>query len=130
MQLVCELKMSLIAYHKEKMQELVLDKTVIRRIKENSEEFKELCATHKETIGFERENDKEKFDSKLLELMSEEATQEEVSIISSILDTFKKCHTSEKRIPAYIQFSGCILDPNDFCAIKINDFKTNLRKEV
>jgi hypothetical protein len=113
-------------FHRETMKELNIDKTISIEFDEYSEEYKELCATWKNVIGFERESDKDKFDKALMILMNEETKTQQKNIINNIEDVIRKVY--KDGASGYVEFGGYIINPADFCAIRINEIKAKFFK--
>ena len=114
-------------YHANTMKELRIDKVIEQSYNEDSQEYKELCKEYTEVIGFERELDKDKFDKKLMEELVRQAKQLEMETAKQIENTVKQCYFHGTT--AYITFGGYMINPKEFCAIRIGDFKAMFRKK-
>lgn len=127
MELKCEIDMTITLYHKQTMKELDIDEHIEKVYNEESEEYKVICEEYRSVIGFERESDKKDFDKKLLEFLIEDLKRETMSKINSITDVIKKCFLGNYN--GCIELGTYIINPNDFCAINVKRFKTNISKK-
>lgn len=127
MQISFKLTMSMTLYHANTMKELRIDKEIEQSYNEDSQEYKDLCKEYTEVIGFERELDKDKFDKELLKKLAKQAEQLEMETIKQIGNTVKQCYL--QGTTAYIMFGGYMINPKEFCAIRIDDFQAMFRKK-
>ena len=127
MELKCEIDMTVTLYHKQTMKELDIDEHIEKVYNEDSEEYRIICEEYKSVIGFERKSDKEDFDRKLLEFLVNDLKRETMKTINSITDVIKKCFLQNYN--GCIEFGTYIINPNDFCAINVKRFKTNISKK-
>lgn len=127
MQISFKLKMSMTLYHANTMKELCIDKEIEQSYDEDSQEYKELCKEYTNIIGFERELDKDEFDKELLKELAKQAEQLEMETVKKIEDTVKQCYL--KGTTAYIMFGGYMINPKEFCAIRIGGFNAYFRKK-
>lgn len=127
MELKCEIDMTVTLYHKQTMKELDIDEHIEKVYNEESEEYRVICDEYKSVIGFERNSDKQDFDKKLLEFLVDDLKRETIKRINSITDVIKKCYLAQHT--AFIEFGTYIINPNDFCAINIKKFNTNISKK-
>lgn len=114
-------------YHANTMKELRIDKEIEQSYDEDSQEYKELCEVYKGIVGFARELDKDEFDKELLKELAKQAEQLEMETIEKIENTVKQCYLHGTT--AYILFGGCMINPKDFCAIRIDGFHTQFSKK-
>lgn len=126
MQISFKLKMSMTLYHANTMKELCIDKEIEQSYNEDSQEYKELCKEYTNIIGFERELDKDEFDKELLKELAKQAEQLEMETVKQIENTVKQCYL--KGTTAYIMFGGYMINPEEFCAIRIDGFHTQFSK--
>lgn len=127
MQISFKLKMSMTLYHANTMKELCIDKEIEQSYDEDSVEYKELCKEYTNIIGFERELDKDEFDKELLKELAKQAEQLEMETVKKIEDTVKQCYL--QGTTAYIMFGGYMINPKEFCAIRIGGFNAYFRKK-
>lgn len=127
MQIGFELCLSMILFHKYTMKELCIDKTIKNSYNEESEQYKNICEMHKNEIGFDREKDKDSFDEKLMKILGTEAREIEKNTIKDIEEAIKKCYCGDAK--GYITFGGHILNPIDFCAVRIDGFTIKITKK-
>ena len=127
MQISFKLTMSMTLYHANTMKELRIDNEIEQSYNEDSQEYKDLCKEYTEVIGFERELDKDKFDKELLNELAKQAEQLEMKTIKRIEDTVKQCYL--KGTTAYITFGGYMINPKEFCAIRIDGFNAQFSKK-
>ena len=80
-----------------------------------------------EVIGFERELDKDKFDKELLNELAKQAEQFEMEAVKQVEDTVKQCYL--KGTTAYITFGGYMINPKEFCAIRVGGFHAQFSKK-
>ena len=114
-------------YHANTMKELCIDREVEQSYNEDSQEYKDLCKEYTEVIGFERELDKDKFDKELLKELARQAEQFEMKSVKQVENAVKQCYL--KGTTAYIMFGGYIINPKEFCAIRIGDFHEQFSKK-
>ena len=114
-------------YHANTMKELRIDNEIEQSYNEDSQEYKDLCKEYTEVIGFERELDKDEFDKELLKELAKQAEQFEMEAVKQVEDTVKQCYL--KGTTAYITFGGYMINPKDFCAIRISDFNAYFKKK-
>lgn len=127
MQISFKLKMSMTLYHANTMKELCIDKEIEQSYDEDSVEYKELCKEYTNIIGFTRELDKDEFDKELLKELAKQAEQLEMETVKKIEDTVKQCYL--QGTTAYIMFGGYMINPKEFCAIRIGGFNAYFRKK-
>ena len=127
MQISFKLIMSMTLYHANTMKELRIDNEIEQSYNEDSQEYKDLCKEYTEVIGFERELDKDKFDKELLKELAEQAEQLEMETVKQIENTVKQCYLHGTT--AYIMFGGYMINPKEFCAIRIGDFHAQFSKK-
>ena len=127
MQISFKLTMSMTLYHANTMKELRIDKEIEQSYDEDSVEYKELCKEYTEIIGFARELDKDEFDKELLKELAKQAEQLEMETVKQIENTVKQCYL--QGTTAYIMFGGYMINPKEFCAIRIGGFNAYFRKK-
>lgn len=74
-----------------------------------------------------RNEDKASFDEMLLTELVKQAKQVVKDSVSNIANVIKQCYF--KDVNAYIEFGGYIINPKQFCAVEIGEYKTNISKE-
>lgn len=127
MQISFKLTMSMTLYHADTMKELCIDKEIEQSYNEDSREYKELCKEYTNTIGFTRELDKDEFDKELLKELAKQAEQLEMETVKQIENTVKQCYL--QGTTAYILFGGYMINPKDFCAIRMGGFHVQFSKK-
>ena len=127
MQISFKLTMSMTLYHANTMKELRIDNEIEQSYNEDSQEYKDLCREYVNVIGFTRELDKDKFDKELLNELAKQAEQLEMETIKQIENTVKQCYL--QGTTAYITFGGYMINPKEFCAIRIDGFQAYFRKK-
>lgn len=128
MKLGFRLEATMTLFHKQTMKELNVKETIAKEYDEDSKEFKELIAMCNDTIGFDRELDEKEFDKQLVILLSESARETIKESLQAIEKAIKTCYY--KDVPAYIEFAGYIINPKDFCAVKVNGIDFHATKMV
>ena len=122
-----KLKVGMTLFHAQTMKELRIDKVIEQSYNEDSQEYKELCKEYTQVIGFARELDKDGFDKELLKELAKQAEQLEMETAKKIEDTVKQCYF--QGTTAYILFGGYMINPKEFCAIRIDGFHTQFSKK-
>ena len=122
-----KLKVGMTLFHAQTMKELRIDKEIEQSYNEDSQEYKELCKEYTQVIGFARELDKDGFDKELLKELAKQAEQLEMETAKKIEDTVKQCYF--QGTTAYILFGGYMINPKEFCAIRIDGFHTQFSKK-
>jgi hypothetical protein len=114
-------------YHKDTLEKLTIDRTVHGEYNEESEEYKLICSEYETKFGFMRNEDKASFDEMLLTELVKQAKQVVKDSVSNIANVIKQCYLED--VNAYIEFGGYIINPKQFCAVEIGEYKTNISKE-
>lgn len=127
MQISFKLIMLMTLYHANTMKELCIDKEIEQSYNEDSQEYKKLCEEYKEIVGFARELDKDGFDKELLKELAKQAEQLEMETVKQIANTVKQCYL--QGTTAYIMFGGYMINPKEFCAIRISGFHAQFSKK-
>lgn len=128
MQIGFELILSMTLFHKYTMEKMTIDKIIKREYNEDSSEFKTLCENYKDAIGFERtEGNKDEFDKELMKELVKVSEDSEKETIENITEVIKQCYY--KDTTAVINFAGYIINPKDFCAVRVNEFRYNITKK-
>ena len=128
MKLGFRLEASMTLFHKQTMKELNVKQTIAKEYDEDSQEYKELVIMYNDTIGFEREKDEKEYDKQLVVLLSEDAKKNIKESMQTIEEVIKTCYY--KNVPAYVEFAGYIINPKDFCAVKVNGIDFHATKTV
>lgn len=128
MKLGFRLEASMTLFHKQTMKELNVKQTIAKEYDEDSQEYKELVIMYNDTIGFEREKDEKEYDKQLVVLLSEDAKKNIKESMQTIEEVIKTCYY--KNVPAYVEFAGYIINPKDFCAVKVNGIDFHATKMV
>lgn len=110
-------------YHKLTMEKIVIDKIVREKYNEDSEEYLNFCMACESEIGFTREENKEKFDRAVSELLCQKLEEEWSDRLSKITDVVRTSFLdSSDNVTGCVELCGCILNPKDFCAMSVNRF--------
>lgn len=129
MQVSFKISLSMELLHKLTMQKLVINEDVERVYDEDSEEYTELCNDYCKTIGFSREEDKDMFDKELMLLLAKDGKQASEEKIKTIIDVAKSTFMYKEEIYSVIMFGGYIINPKDFCAIKVGKIDVSINKK-
>ena len=127
MQISFKLTMSMTLYHANTMKELRIDKVIEQSYNEDSQEYKDLCKEYTEVIGFARELDKTEFDKELMKELAREAKEVQKETIEQIEQVVKNCYY--QGTTAYISFGGYMINPKEFCAIRMGSFHAQFSKK-
>lgn len=114
-------------YQKDTLEKLTIDRVVHGEYNEESEEYKLICMDYEVMFGFKRDEDKASFDEMLLTELVKRAKQKMRETIERISAVIKKCYLEDAN--AVIEFGGYIINPKQFCAVEIGEYKTNISKE-
>lgn len=114
-------------YHKDTLEKLVIDREIGGEYNEESEEYKLICMDYEVMFGFKRDEDKASFDEMLLTELVKRAKQKMRETIERINAVIKKCYLEDAN--AVVEFGGYIINPKQFCAVEISEYKTNISKE-
>lgn len=119
--------MGMTLFHAQTMKELRIDKVIEQSYNEDSQEYKELCKEYTQVIGFARELDKTEFDKELMKELAREAKEVQKETIEQIEQVVKNCYY--QGITAYISFGGYMINPKEFCAIRLDGFDIQFNKK-
>lgn len=126
MKLHIEVRIKATFYTKTELVPLKIDKTIAREFDEDSEEYKQLCFDNKAYIGFDREEDADKFDKELLQILCQNIVSEWNEKLDRIQKVVKACY--KDGATAYIELAGYIINPNDFCAVEFENIEPKISK--
>lgn len=126
MKLAVEIVVGISLIHKNTGKEFNLDKCIKQEYDEDSEKYKELVETYTERIGFERTENKDKFDKELLSIITAESKKDAMETIDNIMKVVKEVYRTDKH--GWIEFGGYVLNIEDFSGICINKFESNFSK--
>lgn len=129
MQVSFKVSLSMELLHKLTMQKLVINEDVERVYDEDSEEYTELCNDYCNVIGFDREEDKDRFDKELMMLLARNSKQASEEKIKTIIDVAKRTFMYKEEVYSVIMFGGYIINPKDFCAIKVGKIDVSINKK-
>lgn len=129
MQVSFKASLSMELLHKMTMQKLVINEDIERVYDENSEEYTELCNDYCNVIGFDREEDKDRFDKELMMLLAKNSKQASEEKIKTIIDAAKRTFMYKEEVYSVIMFGGYIINPKDFCAIKVGKIDVSINKK-
>ena len=122
-----KLKMGMTLFHAQTMKELRIDKVIEQSYNEDSQEYKELCKEYTQVIGFARELDKTEFDKELMKELAREAKELQKETIEQIEQVVKNCYY--KGTTAYISFGEYMINPKEFCVIRLDGFDIQFNKK-
>lgn len=122
-----KVKMGMTLFHAQTMKELRIDNVIEKCYDEDSQEYKNICDEYTEVIGFEREEDKVAFDKELLTELAKEVKSVELEKINSIERTIRMCYFNDTS--AYVNFAGYIINPKNFCAVRVDEFNVRFLKK-
>ena len=114
-------------YHKDTLEKLTIDREIGGEYNEESDEYKLICIEYEKKFGFMRNEDKASFDEMLLTELVKIAKQTMRETIERISTVIKKCYLEDAN--AVIEFGGYIINPKQFCAVEIGEYKTSISKE-
>lgn len=126
MKLAVEIVVGISLIHKNTGKEFNLDKCIKQEYDEDSEKYKELVEIYTERIGFERTENKDKFDKELLSIITVDAKKEVMETIDNIMKVVKDVYREGKH--GWIEFGGYVLNIEDFSGVCINKFESNFSK--
>lgn len=129
MQVSFKVSLSMELLHKMTMQKLVINEDIERVYDEDSEEYTELCNEYCNLIGFSREEDKNRFDKELMMLLAKNSKQASEEKIKTIIDVTKRTFMYKEEVYSVIMFGGYIINPKDFCAIKVGKIDVSINKK-
>lgn len=129
MQVSFKISLSMELLHKMTMQKLVINEDIERVYDEDSEEYTELCNDYCKMIGFSREEDKDRFDKELMLLLAKDGKQASEEKIKTIIDVAKSTFMYKEEVYSVIMFGGYIINPKDFCAIKVGKIDVSINKK-
>lgn len=129
MQIKLVVDISAVLYHKQTMKEFVIDNSIAKVYNEEDEEFRELCDNYENVIGFAREENKEKFDEILAEQVSMDVKAEWKERLDKITEAFKLTYVKQTK-GAYVELAGYLINPEDFCAFRVDRFDIRVIKTV
>lgn len=129
MQVSFKVSLSMELLHKMTMQKLVINENIERVYDEDSEEYTELCNDYCNVIGFDREEDKDRFDKELMKLLAKNSKQGSEEKIKTIIDVAKRTFMYKEEVYSVIMFGGYIINPSDFCAIKVGKIDVSINKK-
>lgn len=121
-----EINCGMTLYHADTFNELKIERTITQDYDEKSESYKKLCEAYKEDIGFEREKDEDTYDKKMLEIFAEECKKNESETIKNIESAFKR--VCRDKTTGVLSYAGYLIRMQDFCVLRIDEFKTNIKK--
>jgi hypothetical protein len=116
-------------YHKDTLEKLTIDRVIHGEYNEESEEYKLICNKYETKFGFMRDEDKTSFDEMLLTELVKQAKQTMKDSVNEIVQVIKRCYLEDEKVTAVIEFGGYIINPKQFCAVEIGEYKTNISKE-
>lgn len=79
-----------------------------------------------EKIGFERTENKDKFDKELLSIVTADAKKEAMEMVDNVMKVVKEVYGTGKH--GWIEFGGYVLNIEDFSGVCINKFEFNFSK--
>ena len=128
MKLGIELQVNVVFYNKYTLAPFTIDNKITKEYDEDSEEYMEICMQYENMIGFPRRENEDKFDSRLLMILAEEAKKTEKTNIDKIAIV---CHTvfAGASKTGYVDLAGTIVKLEDFCAVRFTKIETRVYKK-
>ena len=126
MKLAIELKIGMSLIQKRSGKEFNIDKNIKQEYDEDSEEYEELVKMYTDIIGFNRTENKDKFDQKLLNIVTVESKKDAMETINNIMKVVKEVYKTGRH--GWVEFGGYVLNIEDFSGICINKFEASFSK--
>lgn len=120
-------KMRMTLFHGQTMKEMHIDQSIEKCYNEESEEYQSLCEEYRNVVGFEREENEDEFDKQLMLILAEKAKDSHKETVRAIEETVKNCYY--RGTTAYILFGGYMINPKDFCAIRMDGLDIQINKK-
>lgn len=118
MKLHLEMKMRMILYNKYNMEPLLIENVLKEEWEEESEEYQELVRKYEGSIGYVREKKVEKeYDAELLKLAASEAKESMLASVMKVASVIRESFLYNRC--AYVEYMGYIINPKDFCAVRV-----------
>lgn len=120
----------MVLYNKNNMEPLNIEKKIKQEWNEESDEYRALCKRYRDIIGFERGEtvqDKDRYDKELLRLSARDIKQNMLDTVNIIEDVIRKCYA--EKTGAFVEYGGHIINPAEFCAVKIIEPVVEFKKE-
>ena len=108
--------------------QMVLQDNIVKEYDEFSEEYETICKEYESLIGYERYEDKTKFDEELLKILSEDLKNEQLASIDKIMDVIKTVYKNPKQNSGYVQIQTAVVNVDDFSCIRIKNFDVRISK--
>ena len=109
--------------------QVVLSDNITKEFDEFSEEYKVLCDEYKNLVGFEREENKDEFDKKLLMVLVAEIKLEKQKALDNILEVVNKIYQSPQKYDGYVQIQGATIRVKDFSYFRIKNLTQEFIKD-
>lgn len=107
---------------------VVLSDNITKEFEEFSEEYETLCDEYKSLVGFEREENKDEFDKKLLTILIDEIKLEKQKALERILEVVNKIYQSPNKYDGVVRIQGATIRVKDFSYFRIKKFDTRVYK--
>lgn len=121
-----DVKCGMTLYHAATFNELKIERTITQEYEENSEKYKKMCELYEEDIGFPRVSNEDNFDKALLNILADECKKRESETIRNIETAFNQvCRENKKGV---LNYAGYLIRIQDFCVLRVDEFKVNIRK--
>lgn len=108
--------------------QVVLSDNITKEFEEFSEEYETLCDEYKSLVGFEREENKDEFDKKLLTILIDEIKLEKQKALERILEVVNKIYQSPNKYDGVVRIQGATIRVKDFSYFRIKKFDTRVYK--
>lgn len=108
--------------------QMVLQDSIVKEYDEFSEEYATICEEYESLIGYERDENKTKFDEELLKILSEDLKNEQLASIDKIMDVIKTVYKDPKQNSGYVQIQTAVVNVKDFSCIRIKNFDVRISK--
>jgi hypothetical protein len=108
--------------------QIILQDNIVKEYDEFSEEYETICEEYKSLIGYERHENKTKFDEELLKILAEDLKKEQLAGIDKIMEVIKTVYKDPKQNSGYVQIQTAVVNVRDFSCIRIKKFDVRISK--
>lgn len=120
MKMIITVDIELIFYHKDRLDELIINKNVSKTYEEGTQEFDTAVKMYEEAVEKKRDEIAD-FNKKLAQYLQEVLEDRVRGWIDTLHDTFKSVILNDS-VGIY-EIMGTMIDLSYFCAYKVNKFK-------
>lgn len=108
--------------------QIILQDNIVKEYDEFSEEYEIICEEYKSLVGYERHENKTKFDEELLKILAEDLKKEQLAGIDKIMEVIKTVYKDPKQNSGYVQIQTAVVNVRDFSCIRIKKFDVRISK--